>query len=563
MPNRPIIIESFRDIDGTVEIVGLGGVSQPHGQAQEAEIQVLLMTEVSPISEPCSTVRMLNMGCGQLDLLVPGSRWSNGTFIGESPTTSVTGLFERVREENLGIGLDPQPYGQQPFPSGPIADASGFLLRRSVTGTAPEKTSSPKSLPDFVLLPQMELLRCLFGVSNGFLLELFDGIRNPAVSGERGLVDRRRSRVMDDGTVLLAAGRPLSRDEALIAAAVVADRPMRTLHDSAFQQMCVSREWHGGGSQRLQLAWPWTKPVPIELHGRWVVRSGESPRRFIVTRISSIGIPLPFMRVEVHHPGAEGAGRDDLPPPAGRTRYANARVVVLTVGRAASSSRRPVELSSRMVDFQTASDIEVLNIARGGRARTDGGGIGEAPRDEGPFGTGGRQPGADLEVGAAIVRRRRVAAGETAERSELKALDATWDALFTACSGADWSLSALPRYRSAVVGAKFGGLDLPKEPLVAVVRLGPDRVLVVDRGSLVGDERSLGILVPLKGAMSERQLAFAARELCTSLDGRWRSPNSRNEIFRVIAVARPARVWDHPEEYAKLLRSRIASALGF
>lgn len=561
MSRRPIVIEEFRDLPGLSEIIGLGAVRQPRGEAQEVEIEVLLSSVNEPPStDASSATHLLWIGCGQMDLLAAGARWKDGSRALAAPSTRVSGMFEAIACEKVGEGVDP-PLTNRPFPSQAIAAACGFLLRRIADPTNSQSGGSSQRDPEKILLPYMELVRAIFAVSERVLLQLFDGMRNPTLPGGRGLIDRTKSHLADHGTVILAARQQLSREEALIIAAMIADPALMRAHDSVFQQLSVNRDWRDGHPVHMKLAWPWQVPIAIELEGRWVERVGTRPR-FLCTRLVSLGIPMPFRRVVVNHPGSEPGDPDVLPPPSDRVRGTNARLFVLTTGRAASPSRRAAQVGGDVLNLPAADGIAVEWIARGGAARKDRGLIGEDPRDEAPFGTGGRKPGADIDVGAAEVRRKRVASGEASERSHLKALEATWDALFAACSDADWSLSAWPRSRPAVVGAEFGGLDLPGEPLVAVVRSGSNRVLVVDRGSLVGDERSLGILVPLKGAVSERQLAFAARELCTSLDGRWRSPNSRNENFRVVAVARPADVWEDQDAYAKLLRSRIASAFG-
>lgn len=428
MPNRPVIIDSFAEVPGTAEIVGVGGVRQPRGEAQEVEVEVVLASDMDePGFDPARDVFSHWLGCGQLDLLVPGSRWVDGRRAGSMSGRTIQAAFEFVRAELVGTGAHPQPRGR-PFPSRSFATTPGFLLRRV---EADDRQAQPQSGdPELVLLPIMELLRALFGVSNGFLLELFDGIRNPAVSWERGLISRQLSRVSKDGTVVLEAGRDLSRDEAIIAAAVVTDDVIRGLHDSAFQQLSVRPEARDGRSIKLDVAWPWRTPVPMRLVGRWIARVDGS-RRFIVARVEAIGLPLAFKRVEVRHPGSEKAAGDELPPPEGRTRPTNARLVVLTTGRAASPARRPAAVATGTLDLPTAKDVEVVSVACGGGVRRDRALIREEPRNAALFGSGGRQPGADPEVGAAAVRRR-AEPGETSERSAVVALQLTWKALETA-----------------------------------------------------------------------------------------------------------------------------------
>lgn len=560
MAQRNIVIEEFRDLPGLSEIIGLGAVRQPRGEAQEVEIEVLLSSvNEPPGTDALSATHLLWIGCGQMDLLAAGARWKDGSRTVAAPSTRVSGMFEAVACEKVGEGVDP-PLTNRPFPSQAIADACGFLLRRIADPTNPHSGGSSQRNPEKILVPCMEMVRAIFAVSERMLLQLFDGMRNPTLPGGRGLIDRTKSHLADDGTVILAARQQLSREEALIIAAMIADPALMRAHDSVFQQLSVNRDWRDGLPVHMKLAWPWQVPIAIELEGRWVERVGTRPR-FLCTRLVSLGIPMPFRRVVVNHPGNEPGDPDVLPPPSDRVRGTNARLFVLTTGRAASPSRRAAQVGGDVLNLPAADGIAVEWIARGGAARKDRGLIGEAPRDEAPFGTGGRKPGADTDVGAAEIRRRRVTSGEVPERSHLEALNATWDALFAACSEAGWSLSALPKRGAPAVGAKFGGLNLPWEPLVAVVRSGSNRLLVVDRGSLVGDECSLGLLAPIDSNQPDRQLAGKARELCTSVNGRWRSRNLKTPHFSVKGIARPTEVWIDQDSYANLLSRRIASAL--
>lgn len=563
MPNRPVLIDTFIAVPGIAEIIGIGGVRQPRGEAQEVEVEVIVASNLgSSKFDPAQDVSVHWIGCGQLDLLVPGSRWREGKRVGLARGRTVEAKFERAWREKVGTGVHPQPLGR-PFPSSLFAGVGGLLLRRFRAETEP---APDRGDPDLVLLPPMELLRALFGMSNGFLLEMFDGIRNPAVSGERGLISRRLSHLREDGTVVLEAGRDLSRDEAIIAAAIVTDDAIRKLHDAAFQQLSVDPEARAGRSTQLTLKWPWSTPVPIRLVGRWVKRT-DGPARFIASRIEAIGLPLSFKRVEVRHPGSPKGACEDLPPPDGRTRPANARLVVLTTGRAASTVRRPAEVGTGTLDLTTAKDIEVVSVACGGNARRDRAGIGEEPRDAAPFGSGGRQPLADPEVGAAVVKRKS-GPGETPDRPAVDALRMTWKALQSACASRGWTLRAMLKPGRAFGEPAHGGFDFAREPLVGlVVDTTGKRLLVVDRGSPTGDECSLGLLVPKDevATMTDAALAAAARRACTSVDGRWRSRMLHQHPpreFRVTAVNRDARVWQSCDKYAAMLARRLASVLG-
>lgn len=110
VPNRPVSIEAFRDLLGVSEILGVGAVRQPFGQAQEVEVQVLLGVDVdSPgyAENPATCVRWL--GCRQLDLLAAGPRWRYGRPIGNAPASRLIAEFEFTgRSEEIGVGAHPQ-----------------------------------------------------------------------------------------------------------------------------------------------------------------------------------------------------------------------------------------------------------------------------------------------------------------------------------------------------------------------------------------------------------------------------------------------------------------------
>lgn len=563
MPNRPHVIESFCDLPGTVEIIGLGAARQPTGDAQEVEIAVLVASNMDvPTFDAQTNTHVRWVGCGQLELLAMGSRWQEGEFVGQAPGKTITGEFAFVAVERLGEGVDPPPPGNRRFPSRAINTAPGFLLKFQADADEAGKKAvhGGQSCPELIFLPQTELLRALFGVNTSFLLEMFDGIRNPAVSGERGLVNRKLSYLRDDETVVLEAARKLSDDEALIAAAIIADPALRELHDSVFQQLSVKPEQRAGARGSVTLKWPWEEPVSFELTGRWVKRV-DNRWRFIALNISAMGMPLPFRRVEVRHPGAEPRGGNDLPPPEGRLKPPNASVVVLTTARGASSSRRPLEIATAPVNLTEAEGIEIVSVPKGGKVRGDRGYIGEDPRDEGLFGTGGRQAGADPNVGAAGTKRKRVRVADASARSQTEALDLTWKALYAACRENGWQLDALPRGNHGARDQLHGGLNLSREPLVARVLVGHRRLLIVDHGSPAGYECTLGILIPRDSGSSDQALASAARKACEGVGGRWRSSKLRAFEFRVIAINRAIEVWDNQGAYVDLLKQRISSAV--
>lgn len=295
--------------------------------------------------------------------------------------------------------------------------------------------------------------------------------------------------------------------------------------------------------------------------GRWVRRL-EKPQRFIVSRIDEISIPLSFSRIEIRHPGSSRTIDLNQPRAAGRMRLANASQSALATGRASSPSRHPLTVTTGTSGTLDASGVTITRVEQPGGSRGAEDIIGEKRRDEALVGTGGRQQGADPEVGSAVTQRGEMLAGGLPARSMEDALRKTWTALDTACISMGWDMRAVPRQIPEGADPPFGGLDFAREPLVVAVHSDSARVLVVDRGSPSGSEVSLGILVPFDGRMTDRELAASARRTCTSVDGRWRSPRCKSDDFRIVSVNRTQKLWDDADAFMDAMIRRLEPVLG-
>lgn len=546
-------IEEFLDPPGVREIIGVGGVRKPFGEAQEVEVRVLTALRLEePDFDPDADVHIDWLGCGQLDLLEPGSLWQDGKKVGHSDAQELSGQFAFAGTEGLGHGPG-EGQGQRLFPSALIAHTPGFLLRR--TGT------KEGGQPRYILVPQLELIRLLFGVSAAFLLQLFDGLRSPAASFDRGLVDRSRCEGSPDGkTFKLRAHRALTRSEALMMAYMLSNSKVRQLHDSVFQQLSVSSEWKAEHPKDLNLDWPWDRPISLKAVGQWVNR--EEGNRFIVRRLVDIDLKPSFKRIEVSYPSSAETNRQGLPPIIGRTRVNNADTLLLQTGRAPSPFRRPSEIKSSPVTFGGAENVEIILLPLGGEPLGPRWFVEEDLRDALEVSTADRDAGADRDVGKVRVTRSSNGPVAAKSRSFAEALRLTCFALEKACLAAGWTLKGMPQSKIEGGGKFHEAFDFSREYLVAILSAQGTRLVVIDRGSPAGDERSLGILIPLDGGCSDADLASAARRLCSTYDGRWRSKGLKSRKFRVEAANRSAECWDNPETYASMLRSRIASIIG-
>lgn len=554
MPATRFAIDAFKDVPGTVEIVALGRILRQPSMALEAQIEVILASRLDASDfEFKHDVHCRWVASGQLDLLTIGSRWKRGFRVDERHGERHAARYDCEKVEKLGVGAEHPVDARRRLPSRTVAGADCFLLERA--GAAKGDGLGPR----VVLLPQMELVRALFGVSGRMVIELIDGLRDPTVA-DRGLLDRKRSELLPDGTVRLDCWRRPTREEALILAAMVADPALMRLHDEVFQQLSVQKEYREDMPVWSKVTWPFPESVELDIEGRWFERQGGA-LRFLGTRITGVGLRLAFTRVEVICPGAGDEETPDRQPPAsGRLRPANARVVVLTTGRSPSPSRRPIEIASEPVSIPASRDVSIDFVARTGPSRPAISSLGEDPREEGEFSTAGREGGADPAVGRAEIRRKVGGDAHAAASDRERSLRITWAAVVAAVNKAGWRLTPYPLYGGGGPGTRDGGFDFGHEGILAGVNVEGMLVVVADGGTIEGDRRSLGLLVPTTKRPVRRSDLAAIREAGAEYGGRWGSASLEVQGFGISAVRRHPAVIKDADLYAALLRRRIADA---
>lgn len=399
MAAKPIVIAPFRDLSGVVEIISLGKIRRQSGVALEAEVEVelLSLTDDSPF-DPDVHVHRRWVGCGQLDLLAIGSRWERGRRTGTATAEEHRGSYRAVGKERMGLGCEQHSENSRFLPSRSSELALCFLLERQ--SAAARQYNGPRK----ILLPYAELVRAMFGVSGRFLLQLLDGLRDPFAS-DRGIIDRSKSAVLEDGTIRLVCWRRPTDDEALILAAMISKPEIMRFHDSVLQQLIIQPDFRNGGSGHLVVDWPFAGEVGLKIEGTWFERV-DGFKRFLVTRILELDLGLPFRRIEVHHLGSGSEDSPDRsPPPRGRLRAASAPTLLLTTGHPPTASRRPGELTSMPLDIVGANTITIDYFGKGGPPHPATSTIADAKSSEAEVSTASRTAGGDSEVGRVEVRR--------------------------------------------------------------------------------------------------------------------------------------------------------------
>jgi hypothetical protein len=553
MAPRTFAVDAFKDLPGVAEIIALGRVQRQPEAALEAQIEVLLASNLDdPEFNPERDVQIRWVACGQIDLLTVGSRWKDGRPSSETQARRYSAHYSVDDNENLGVGADAPVGYRRRLPTRLMADAPCFLLERHLDNDQSDG-------PIWVALPQVELVRALFGVSSRLLIELIDGLRDPAVA-DRGILDRQNSWSLPDGTVHLACWRKPTDEEALILAVMVADPTIMRLHDEVFQQLVVQKGYRDDKPSWPKVTWPFPQPTGLTLEGRWFERvSGRS--RFLATRITKIGLRIGFSRIQVHYPGGgEEEAPDRLPPPSGRMRPLNARVLVLTTGRAPSPSRRPVDVASAPVAIPESAGVAIEFVAKGGPPRPPTSTLGEDPREQGEFSTASRESGADTAVGPALIRRTGGDTSAAASARE-KVLRFTWAALCAAAEGSGWRLTPYPAAGVGDLSLRDGGFDFRREGVLAGLSIRGRHVIVADERVAPEDFRSFGVLVKtMERSVTWRDIG-TIRAAHDALQGHWGSGAANVDGFAIATIRRHREILVDADAYTKLLCRGISRAI--
>jgi hypothetical protein len=556
MPRTRFAISSFKSLPDIAEIIALGQVRRQPTAALETQIEVLLASNLDdPEFDSKRDVQPQWVGCGQLDLLTVGSRWKEGRRAGETQAKRFSARYSFSDDELLGPGADVPVKWSRRLPTAVMKRAPCFLLERE---RDPEDDDSGD--PIWVLLPQMELIRALFGVSSRLLIQLMDGLRDSTVA-DRGILDKKNSSLRSDGTVHLTCCRKPTDEEALILAVMIADPAMMRLHNAVFQKLVTQKDYRDNKPVWPEIFWPFLQPIGLTLEGRWFQGAKGRPR-FLATKITEIGLEIGFSRIEVHYPGAgEEQAVDRLPPPSGRMRSSNARLVVLTAGRSPSSSRRAVEIASAPVAIPESDGVAIDFVAKVGPPRPRTSTLGEDPREEVEFSTASRQSGADTGIAPALIRRMVGGDASAATSAREEALRVTWLALRTAGAESGWPLTPYPVAGVGNLSLRDGGFDFRREGVLAGLNVGGRHVIFVDERVAPQDFRCLGLLVWTMKREAKWRDIQTIRAVHDGLRGHWGCKAAAVEGFFIFPVVRRGRVMADNGDYSELLRTKITEAI--
>ncbi len=554
MPRQPLVAE-FRDLDGTFEVAGLGRVRTPFGDALEVEVEVFLAQRDARGREFIqASLASRWIGCGQLDLLTTGSRWSDGRRerhdLPEKCSTRSVRLSSPLvtRGEHVGSSL-------KGFPVLPISGAPCFLVSFNLddggTGIA--------------RVPKIEVARAVFGVSSTFLLEMMDGIRDGTIANDRGLFDRARSGMTSPGTVSIHASRQLSRREAIVIAALLTDEKLRSFHDAVFQSLVVSPEFRNSGPAYIDAPYPFPPDTLWTFQSRWFERSlsedekavwvrqrrGKplSPWTSVVTRIVGIDFPLSFESVEIHAPASSTTqGSEGLPPRNNVIRIGSTGRAWLSTGRAPRRGGQPLEIPSPDVANSHSDRVSVTHVLAPPTVKSKASTVKEEARDETEHGTSGRDGSASSDVRPARIIRglkrpatpaEEAMAYRTDEAAVIATLAALDDALENLDDAADWQseLFSGPGYLGPTSYAEEMPLRF-RRMLIAEIETERGFVVLADVGPVQGQARSLAMLKYLEGANITVAEVEQIRGFAASNKGHWRGRDELLVGFKTIPMNR-------------------------
>ncbi|MGO9135989.1 MAG: hypothetical protein ACLP8A_18355 [Methylovirgula sp.] len=551
MSTRPLIkIDGFARL---VEVVGYGKVHKPSGGGAEVEIEVFLAhpdpaTRYTFSRSERAISRLI--GCGQLPLMPIGSRWQNGRMIEHrrSPPTSNLISFRSVIDLSDLVEDD---------------DARFYPLRGQEQAPFYKVMLGDTYEHKVAIIPVMEFIRALFGASSGFLRQMFDGIRNPAVTRDRFLIDRSNSGWKNKETVLLSCSRRPTRAEAMTSALILTNEKVRRAHDAVFAKLSASRSWHNEGSEFVEMPYPFGMPVQCSFESRWILieapKKGPQPR-MLITRILSMVPPCEFKTIEVIYPG--GTHVEDLPQPQERQQVTHASALRLQTKRAPGSGRAAIDATAAGVSFEDAKVIEITYKPHGSGARPEQTLRQDHQREEIEASTADRRSGGGTDVAHVEIRsnQRNSSHGvSNAPDVHLASLMLTCAAVAYLATQNNWRIARGPDRQGKLPLVKVQGEGWQADLLFMILETDFGPVVIADMGSVEGDPRALGLIARRSGKGIDQWATYQILNLTKKTGGRWFGHEDELKGFEIKAIRRPGNAWHDEKHYAQLIARGINS----
>jgi len=282
MPTNIDHLQAFSNLDGLWEVIGIGKARHSTQLTKEVEIEVFL-AKPDPQTmrfSAGSEIRSRFVGCGHLGMILVGSRWRGGYYEGlRSGDVICEGPTWVMGPKTFGRTVEVD--GSYFHPTAPFSDAPVFQIR---LGEFKDKK--------FAIVPAMEVLRFTFGVTSGFLRQMFDGVRDEEIAPDRPIFDRERSKWKND-KFHLRASRPLRDEEAKLGAALLTDPRLLQAHDKVFANLSSNLEWQKGLSAYVETTFPYVGNTHWSFRGRWICIHDANAKdgvswRMLVTEILEI-----------------------------------------------------------------------------------------------------------------------------------------------------------------------------------------------------------------------------------------------------------------------------------
>ncbi len=556
MPSTIDSIEKLKKLTGLWEVIGFGRVRHSTHFSQETEVEIFFArsdTATPHRFTAASEIVSQYVGCGHLDLVTVGSRWRGGFYEDQVDLKApLEGHVSFVKNRTVGESLVPDDGAY--FPTRPFKDAPAYLVR---LGPFAEKR--------FAILPVLEVVRHVFGVSSGFLRQTFDGIRDEELLPNRPVVDRKSSHL--DGDVFrLRSLTPMRNDEAAIAAAMLTDQRLLRAHDGVSNGLRTSAQWIAGLPAFVQTPFPFAHDLKWRFYGRWICVSAPTKPdgvawRFLITQILDIDYDPGIRHVVLDAPRRQ-------PNPLTREsrrqrRKGRARAATVQIERTAGKAWAPSIVVSPKPSFLLPGLIKV------DRSPPDGPAALQAPPvivDRLPRGTGSTadpQPGGDEDVTPLEVVRARNAREQ--DPAWVASVEKTYNAI-----------NAVARRRAWTVTGPHGDpvVDMYCCPITANgverflslavgVQTEHGHVLLMDAGTTPQARHSLGIIVQDDCAPPDTNDFRAIKAFGARCKGHWGgTPAARPEGMSIVAYDRPPHAWENTDFYSMLIGGWIEASIG-